>query len=228
MTCDLEATSPPGLLHRLGRAPDPWRWTDWSYARSDTFGNRWDDPESEYRVLYASSQRLACFMETLGRFPADPKVTEGLSAIEPEPDEVDHGLRPGELVLRDWLRGRRIAAAAVAGGFAAAGASRSLAFLHTRVVHLLPTFGLEELDAAAIRSGTLALTQLISRIVFECSTPAGERQFDGIHYLSRYGDEFQNWAIFEPAAIDPEQPMEIDANDPDVIEAARRLGITLL
>ncbi len=174
MTCDLEATSTPDRLHRLGRAPDPWVWTDWSYARSDTFGNRWDDPQSEYRVLYASSQRLACFMETLGRFPADPKVIGGLDEIELEEDEVDHALRPGELVLSDWLHGRRIATAAVEGEFAVAGASRSLAFLHTRVAHLLPAFGLEELDAAAIRSARRTLTEHISRIVFECSTPDGE------------------------------------------------------
>jgi hypothetical protein len=229
MSCELDRISPPVSLHRLGRVPHPWRWTDWSFAHIDgTFGNRWDDPQSEYRVLYASSHRLACFMETLGRFPADPKVVEGLDAIELEEGEVDHGLAPGELPLRAWLQGRRIATATVEGEFAAVGTSRSLALLHTRVAHLLPEFGLEELDASAIRTGNRALTQRVSAIIFECSTPAGERQFDGIHYLSRYGDEFQNWAIFEPGAIDSDRPEQIEPDDPDLIEAARRLGIKLL
>ena len=33
-----------------------------------TFGNRFDDPEGIYRVLYASSQRLGCYLEALAQF----------------------------------------------------------------------------------------------------------------------------------------------------------------
>ncbi|HEV2396254.1 MAG TPA: hypothetical protein VGS27_04900, partial [Candidatus Sulfotelmatobacter sp.] len=45
---------------------------DWSRANSDgTFGNRFDDPEGYYRVLYAASQKLSCFLETLARFRPD-------------------------------------------------------------------------------------------------------------------------------------------------------------
>lgn len=193
MTCDLDATSPPAELHRVGRAPDPWQWPDWSFARGDTFGNRWDDPESEYRVLYACTQRLGCFLETIGRFPGDLQVTRGLAEIELEPGEEDHAVAPGELVLDDWISKRRIGRGVVHGSFAAVGTSTSLAYLHRQVEFLLAEFGLEELDGAALRSGRRELTQHISRIVFECSTPAGGREFDGIEYLSRYGDEFENW-----------------------------------
>ena len=57
----------PGVIYRLGRKPDPWSVPDWASAGPDgTFGNRFDDPEGIYRVLYASSQRLGCFLETLG------------------------------------------------------------------------------------------------------------------------------------------------------------------
>lgn len=212
----------------MGRAPDPWQWPDWSFARGDTFGNRWDDPESEYRVLYASSQRLACFLETIGRFPGDPQVEAGLAEIELEPDEADHAVPPGVLVVADWISERRIGRGVVQGSFAAVGTSTSLAYLHERVAFLLDEFGLEELDGAAIRSGTRELTQKISRLVFECSTSRGARQFDGIRYLSRYGDEFENWAIFEPAILDDEGSQEIAPDDPDLLEAARRLDVTLL
>lgn len=229
MTCHLDAKSPATRLHRLGRAPDPWLWNDWSYAHSDgTFGNRWDDPDSEYRVLYASTERLSCFMETIGRFPGDPQVRAGLDEIVLEPGEVDHALGPGELVVADWLARRMIATASVTGSFAEVGTSDSLAYLHTQVAHLLSDFGLEELDVAAIRSVRRELTQQISRIVFECSTPQGRRAFDGIQYLSRYGYEFENWAIFEPAAIDPERAEEIVVGDHDLLEAARRLEVMLV
>ncbi|MBA2312137.1 MAG: RES domain-containing protein [Actinobacteria bacterium] len=204
-------------------------WNDWSYAHSDgTFGNRWDDPQSEYRVLYASTARLSCFMETIGRFPGDPQVKTGLDDIELEDGEVDHAVGPGELVVADWLPRRRIGSASVGGSFAAVGTSSSLAYLHTQVAHLLSDFGLEELDGGSIRSVRRQLTQRISRIVFECSTSDGRRKFDGIEYLSRYGDEFENWAIFEPGNIVPGQPKEIVAEDPDLVEAAQRLGVMLV
>jgi hypothetical protein len=229
MTCEIDGASPSARLFRLGRAPDPCSWNDWSYAHSDgTFGNRWDDPDSEYRVLYASTQRLACFLETIGRFPGDPKVKAGLDEIELEAGETDHAVGPGQLRVDDWLPPRRISTAGVDGDFAVVGSSVSLAYLHNQVVHLLSDFGLEELDAGALRSVQRELTQTISRIVFECSAAGGRRQFDGIHYLSRYGDEFENWGIFEPAIIDSEQPEEIRVDDPDLVEAARRLDVTLL
>jgi hypothetical protein len=228
MTCEIDADSPPSPLFRLGRGPDPWSWNDWSYAHADgTFGNRWDDPESEYRVLYASAQRLACFMETMGRFPADPEIESELDEIELEPGEVDHAAGPGQLVVRDWLAPRRISTAVVEGNFAVVGSSVSLGYLHGQVSHLLGDFGLDELDESALRSVRRELTQAISRTVFECSAE-GTRQFEGISYLSRYGDEFQNWGIFEPAAIDSDPPEEIAEDDPDLIEAARRLSVKLL
>jgi hypothetical protein len=49
----------PGVIYRVGRKPDPWAPPDWASAGPDgTFGNRFDDPDTTYRVLYASSQRL--------------------------------------------------------------------------------------------------------------------------------------------------------------------------
>ena len=54
---DLEGISPQGPVRRIGRLPDPWAWPPWEAQHSDnTFGNRWDDPEGVYRVVYACSQ----------------------------------------------------------------------------------------------------------------------------------------------------------------------------
>lgn len=107
MSCDLEPAS-PGRVFRIGRQPDPWAYPDWAEAGEDgTFGNRWDDPESSYRVLYACSQRLGAFVETLSRFRPDPEVIAGLAEIEGE-DAEDPALPPGH-VPRGWLDGRLIA-----------------------------------------------------------------------------------------------------------------------
>ena len=48
----------PGVIYKLGRKPDLWAPPDWASAGPDgTFGNRFDDPDATYRVLYASCQR---------------------------------------------------------------------------------------------------------------------------------------------------------------------------
>jgi hypothetical protein len=60
MTPPLGATRPTGLLYRVGRAPYAWVVAPWLYAGEDgTFGNRYDDPAGEYRVLYAASKPRA-------------------------------------------------------------------------------------------------------------------------------------------------------------------------
>src|ERR671922_1914170 len=83
MSGGLASVEPDGPLYRLGRLPDPWAWPDWSYAGPDgTFGNRYDDPEASYRVLYASSQRIGAFLETLARFRPDLEVLAELERIE--------------------------------------------------------------------------------------------------------------------------------------------------
>jgi len=66
---DLESKRPSGPLFRVGRDRGAWAVPDWAYAKEDgTFGNLFDDPMRVYRVLYASSQRLGCFIETLAGF----------------------------------------------------------------------------------------------------------------------------------------------------------------
>lgn len=229
MICDLDSMAPSGELLRLGRAPNPWDWNDWAHAGPDgTFGNRWDDPESKYRVLYGCSQRLGSFMETLGRFPGDQAVQSELELIELEPGEGDNALPPGHLRLADWLDNRLLGRATIDGDFAAVGRSRSLGYLQNRLSTVIRAYGLKEIDGSAIRQAApRELTQRISRLVFECST-FGERQFDGIHYLSRYGDEFENWAIFEPARIERLDAAGIPFDDEDLHEAGRRLGLTFV
>src|SRR5213080_3454499 len=88
MSDGLASVEPDGPLYRLGRQPDPWAWLDWSYAGPDgTFGNRYDDPEASYRVLYASSQRIGTFLETLARFRPDLEVLAELEQIDGDDEQ---------------------------------------------------------------------------------------------------------------------------------------------
>jgi len=229
---ELHALSPDGPLYRIARLPDPWAWPDWANVGSDgSFGNRWDDPQGLYRVLYASSSKLGALMEVLARFRPDPHILEALKEIEDEEGPAFQA--PGELDA-GWLRNRCFGMAGVEGEFVDVGHSASLARLRTALASRIVHHGLDDLDAAAVRlSAPRRFTQEISRYVYDRSTPQGQRRFAGIAYRSRLGDELRNWAIFEspgsalPWVGEPEI-VAIEANDPDLLQALDRLGVRLV
>lgn len=222
MSCPLDSERAPDVIFRIGHA-NPWDWPDWADVGDDgTFGNRWDDPQGIYRVLYASSRRVGCYLETLARFRPDPAVIAGLEAIDgPEP------LDPVGAIPRTWLERRSIGRASAPGDFADVGRARSLAWLRQRFATEVVALGVADLDAAAIRlSVPRRLTQVISRAIYECSHESA-RQFSGIAYLSRFGDEIRNWAIFEPSEMLIGEASPIDPEDPDFMSALEILGLTL-
>jgi hypothetical protein len=221
MSNGLASVEPDGPLHRLGRYPDPWVWPDWSYAAPDgTFGNRYDDPHGSYRVLYASSERVGAFLETLARFRPDLDVLAELDRIEGD-DE------PPPAVPRTWLAGRLIGEATVEGRFVDVGDTSSLATLRTALAASAIHHGLDDIDAATIRLHTpRAFTQQVSRFVYE------QGSFAGIRYRSRLGDNVLNWAVFEssPDGQDPlvaTTSVAVAADDPDLRAALELLGLTL-
>jgi hypothetical protein len=225
MTIGLASVEPDGPLYRLGRYPDPWAWPDWSYAAADgTFGNRYDDPEASYRVLYASSQRVGAFLETLARFRPDLEVLAELDRIEGE-DE------PPAVVPRSWLDTRLLGEARVEGRFVDVGDTTSLATLRTALAASAIRHGLDEIDAATIRlRAPRAFTQQVSRFVYEQRDDRGA--FAGIRYRSRLGDDVINWALFEPAP-DAGSPFvsttdaAIEADDPNLQAALGLLDLKI-
>jgi hypothetical protein len=101
------------------------------------------------------------------------------------PDSV-----PAEVVPTEWLETRLFGTARHEGGFVDLGSSDSLAYLRAALADRVLHHGLDDLDAGAIRRAPRAFTQEISRL----------------------GDEFVNWAIFEPTVA---SETSSDAIDPD-------------
>jgi hypothetical protein len=89
--------------------------------------------------------------------------------------------------------------------------------------------GLNDIDGATIRlSAPRAFTQQVSRFVHDWDDAEG--RFVGIRYVSRLGNEFVNWAIFEPppdesSPIESTTSSDISADDADLAEALRLLGL---
>jgi len=221
MSYGLASVEPDGPLFRLGRHPDPWTWPPWSAAAADgTFGNRYDDPDASYRVLYASSQRVGAFLETLARFRPDLEVLAELERIDGEEE-------PTPAVPRTWLQGRLIGEANAEGRFVDVGDAASLATLRTALAASAIHHGLDEIDAAAIRlRAPRAFTQQVSRYVYEHGS------FVGIRYRSRLGDDVLNWAVFEPvpggaSPLVGTTAAAIEADDPDLRAALELLGLAL-
>lgn len=72
-----------------------------------------------------------------------------------------------------------------------------------------------------------ALTQAISRYLYERSGPEGRARFAGIRYASRLGDELVNWAIFEPTRLERARSQPLQPDDPDLGTALARLGLVI-
>jgi RES domain len=197
---DLEGTQPPGRVMRIGRKPDPWAWPPWEAQHSDnTFGNRWDDPEGVYRVLYACTQLDGAYVEVLSRFRPDPAVLAGLAEIT----GADNDYRIG-VVPTTWLETRVIGEATLTGMYADVGHARSLTYLRSVMAARLIHYNLVDVDAAAIRlTAPRRFTQGISNHIYKLSTPDGMPRFAGIEYESRFGDNYQNWAVFERPGHQP-------------------------
>jgi len=224
---DLEGTNPAGPVRRIGRLPDPWAWPPWEAQHSDnTFGNRWDDPEGVYRVVYACSQLEGAYVEVLSRFRPDPAVLAELAEIDGPKDNYQVGIIPAT-----WLETRAIGEATLTGIYADVGHARSLTYLRTAMAGRLIHYSIPDLDAAAIRvSAPRRFTQEVSNRIYKLSAPDGTPRFAGIEYQSRFGDNYQNWAIFERPGqqpiIDPiVRPVRRD--DPSLRAALTALALKL-
>jgi hypothetical protein len=226
MIPSLAVARPGGFLYRLGRDPDAWAWPRWEYAGEDgTFGNRYDDPRGEYRVLYACSQRIGAFIETLARYRVDPVIVAAYDELVVDPDDADAfpTIPPGVVPSR-WCETRKIGTARHSGPFADVGQSSSLAHLRVALAGRLVHYGFDDLDAGDVRRRVpRALTQELSRYVFEHGVTEDGEALLGIRYLSRLGDELENWAIFEGS-----EPYDAVSNDIAPDDAALVAALAIL
>jgi RES domain len=177
-----------------------------------TFGNRFDDPDGEYRVLYAASDRLTCFIECLACFRPDLELLSALSEIA-GPNES------ARLNVRDWAKSRAMGSAQVDGAFADIYTSEWLSMLRKKLASQTMALGIREFDLSALQAPRpRRLTQLASRIVYS-------RGLNGVFYCSRFGRELENWALFEPWTLRGSKSSPIAVDDGELVEATRRLGI---
>ena len=156
-------------------------------------------------MLYASSQKLGCFVECLARFRIDPQLAAELAHIAGEDDYYPIGEVPEE-----WFSERQLGTATIDGEYADICNAEWISRLEKKLLPQFKEFGLTEFTAATLQqTHPRRLTQLISRAVYD-------EGLSGIRYPSKYGHDLENWAIFEPfpirdLSIDPIYPTDVDA-----------------
>jgi hypothetical protein len=221
---NLESKRSPKPLFRVGRDDDAWAVPDWAYAKEDrTFGDRFDDPAGVYRVLYAPSQRLGCFIETLARFRVDLSFVADLELMENgEDDFTAFGT-----VRKAWIKGRCIGSANVEGEYADIYALAWVSHLRLALAGTAVKLGMEDIDLSSReRAEPRLLTQRAGRIAFELG-------YEGVFYHSRYGHSIENWAVFEDWTLSDRFPIrrpnsrKVGEDDPDLLEALRILGLVI-
>lgn len=89
--------------------------------------------------------------------------------------------------------------------------------------------GIAKVDAETIRtSRERTFTQSISRLAFAGRQPGSGRAYAGIFYLSSFGDDIKNCALFErrsqPRPVSHISRARIDTTDGDLVAACRRRG----
>lgn len=208
------ATAPRGPLYRLGWLPDPLAWSPW-----DQIGDgRFDDPQGEFRVLYAAVQRRGAFIETLARIRPSLEYLATVNAViggDKPP--------PGPSVPAHWYRRRGIGALRLGAHqrWLDLRAPVTRETLRVEMARTLLDLGLSDLDLAGVIGPTRWLTQAIARWAYE-------QGYAGLAYRSRFDERLTLWAVFEGAAFESVGPPEpITPEDPDLLGVARLFGLAV-
>jgi hypothetical protein len=163
--------------------------------------------------MYAGTQRLGCFIETLAHFRRNPAVEAVLRTIGGENDFVPVGTVPVE-----WLEPRLMGLANMTGRFAGVYEARWIGQMVARGAEL----AMDRIDLSVLmQDSPRSLTQQVSAMVREIALDC-----HGVRYLSRFGTDLENWAIFEPfTVLIPVESEQITAEDPELLRALQLLGL---
>jgi hypothetical protein len=206
--------TPRGVLYRIGRLPDPGAFPPWHVQGH----GRFDDPQREFRVLYAASQRRGAFVETLAQFRPLLAAVARLEAVVGADQPLPRGAVPS-----DWYQRHAVVRLRVTPGQRwldlRAPATREV--LRAELAATLLTLGFSDLDLGHVLGPAQAVTQAIS-----CW--AHQHGYAGLAYTSRLDAKLTLWALFEGAAFASiGEPDPITPDDPDLAATARLYGLVV-
>jgi hypothetical protein len=215
----LETDPPREPLFHIGRNPDPFAWTEWAFVGA----GRFDDPRPvrTFRVLYAAEQRLAAFVETLQKWRPSLEALAAFNAVIPAPRD-DAPEDPFDRIPPDWHLKRSIGTLLLPPDqrWLDLREHETRETLRAELAPSLWSLGVDDFDLSDALSRNRRLTQPIALLALR-------NGFQGIAYKSRFDANFDCWAIFEGARVEPVGRFAILRNDPDLLEAARRFNLQM-
>ena len=231
----LPISGDPGVVWRVGWAPDPWRWAPWQYATDHgRFNGRWDDQKAQFRTLYTSDTLVGCFLELLAPMRPHAQAYSELAEIVDDADEGVPGPDPVPgAVGMTWLEDRLCAPGVQRGNYAEVTRAEGVGFLAACGVFAGLGVAARDVDVALLKDASRRdVTRTVARFVFDLHDPVTLRPVaDGIAFRSRLGDDIRLWAVFERSdrpvseLIEPGVARPVLDDDPDLVRAFDVLGL---
>lgn len=203
-------------LYRIGRAPDPLAWPP-----ANSLG-RYNDPAGSFRVLYATLERRAAFLETLQVYrPALADLARAgvlLETTEGDDPSLPLGVIPASFFSR------------LIAMFHPAPHQRWLD-LRSPETHAVLRIELASSLTAAGYRGAFNFGELVGpdyTITQHLARWAFEHDFGGLVYPSAHDSSLTCWAVFDRAPIHAlADPQPIDPRDRDLVTAANLFGLQI-
>ena len=218
-------------VYRIGRVPDPWAFSEHRYSG----GNHWDDPELNFRTIFAGNDLFSCYVEVLA--PLRPDVPAGTGLLDEIIEDPDDALRyptpAAGAVPRNWLEGRMSARATMVGQFVDVTAADTICDLRPRFLGLARKLGFPDFDAAALKTAhPRELTQRVAARLYALRLGRDRSSTNGVLFASRHGDDLKLWEIFEQPSdgtvsmsLSNTSAFLVDVDDPELGRALEHHGL---
>jgi hypothetical protein len=183
--------------------------------------HRWDDPEREYRTLYAAESELTCLREVLADLRPNAKAIAELTQLF---GDTTPALRDAGVVGHELLDAHLLCPARAVGDGDLCDLDADVELrnrLEREHAQLLVDHDMDHLDISHVRSNDRIVTQTIGRALYA-------RDYAGVAFGSNL-DDLRCTAIFEGRAVllPNGQSIELAPDLPQLVQVCDELGLTI-
>jgi hypothetical protein len=205
---------------RIGHHTAPLDYPPREYC---AWNHRFDDPQQEYRTLYAAEHAITCMRELLADLRPDAKARADYAqfqARQEDPPEELH--RPARTVTMEWRESHALARATVVrdGELWNLADAELREELTDRHATLLNDHGMPYLDITQVTSKNRIVTQTISRDLYE-------RGAAGILFTSNHGGGCVALMEGRAALVPAGDPIALTENHPDLLRVCSEYNLIL-